>query len=137
MLSRQIREAREQHGLSQAKLARLANVHRTQLRVLEEGGNVTIETLTKVLAQLPNLRSVNLGAVQLHTGAVDPSAARQILIDLITSAGRALTLFEPVVPAPPPAGATRYDGATEITPELEARLRQLEALLPKGGSEEP
>jgi transcriptional regulator with XRE-family HTH domain len=136
MLSKQIREAREQHGLSQARLARLANVHRTQLRQLEEGGNVTLETLAKVVAQLPNLRSLSLGAVQLHTGAIDPTAARQILIDLITAAGRALTLFEPAVPAPPPAGATRYDGAAEITPELEARLRQLEALLPREASEE-
>ena len=135
MLAKQIREARVQHGLSQVKLARLADVHRTQLRQLEEGGNVTLETLTKVVAQLPNLRTLNLGAVNLQTGAIDPAAARQILIDLITAAGRALSLFEQAVPPPPPAGATRYDGATEITPELEQRLRELEKLLPKDDAE--
>lgn len=132
MLSTQIREAREEHGFSQSQLARLAGIHRSQLRQLEEGGNVTLETLARVVAQLPNLRSLKLGAVELHTGAVDPAAARQILIDLITAAGRALSLFDHAVASPPPAGATRFDGATAMTPELEQRLRTLETLLPDG-----
>lgn len=142
MLHLQVREARIAHGLTQAKLARLADVPRTRLREFEEGGNITLETLKKILGQLPNLRTVNLGTVEIQTASIDPTAARQILIDLITAAGRALSLFEaaapaparvpipeptPAEPAPDSEGARRFEGGMEISAGLEQRLRALEA----------
>ena len=57
MLHEDVREARIQHGLSQAKLARLAKIPRSRLRTFEEGGNITINTLEKIVAHADNLYS--------------------------------------------------------------------------------
>lgn len=125
MLGEEIRLARIGHGLTQSKLARDAGVPRSQLRKLEEGGNVTLETVRKVLAQLPNLRSVSLGAVEMHTGAIDPTTARQAITDLIAAGYRVLAVLDAATP--PPAAATRFEGGTRVDADLERRLRELEA----------
>jgi hypothetical protein len=41
----------------------MAGIQRRQLATLEQGGNVTLSTLRKVLAQLPNLESFSLDVV--------------------------------------------------------------------------
>ena len=43
-------------GFTQGDLAHLARVQRRQISTLENGGNVTLSTLRKVLRFLPNLR---------------------------------------------------------------------------------
>jgi transcriptional regulator with XRE-family HTH domain len=50
--------------LSQKKLSEMAGVQRRQLSTLEKGGNVTLSTLRKVIAQLPNLESFTIDAVR-------------------------------------------------------------------------
>jgi len=51
--------------LSQKKLAEQAGIQRRQLATLESGGNVTLATVRKVLAQLPNLETFTLDAVNV------------------------------------------------------------------------
>lgn len=55
-LHEEIRRARKDLDLSQAQLADFVGVQRRQISTLERGGNVTLNTLKRVLAFLPNLR---------------------------------------------------------------------------------
>lgn len=108
MLQEEIRRARIDHGFSQAELARLAGVPRERLRQLESGGNVTLETLQKILAQLPNLRTLTLGSVELHPRGAGAAQVRDALAAWLETGRRLLTLLENVPaepPAPPPAPA--------------------------------
>lgn len=60
-LNEAVRKARKALGLSQEKLAELAGIERKQLSVLENGGNVTLATVRKVLNHLPNIEPFTLG----------------------------------------------------------------------------
>jgi transcriptional regulator with XRE-family HTH domain len=51
-LGRQLRELREQRGWSQTELARRANVDRTTIVRLEQGGGGSIGTLVRVVRAL-------------------------------------------------------------------------------------
>jgi len=55
-LHEEIRRARKDLGLSQDRLAELCGIQRRQLSILERGGNVTLNTLRKVIGFLPNLQ---------------------------------------------------------------------------------
>lgn len=129
MLHEQIRQARIDHGLTQSELARRAGIPRDRLRQFENGENITLETLMKILAQLPNLESVTLGAVQARTGTIDVADVRDALAEWLESGRRLLTLLERAVPAPLPGGggATRHEGSAPVSAELEARLARIEA----------
>ena len=50
-----VRRARKERGLTQAALGRLAGVQSKQISTLEQGGNVTLNTLKKILTHLPDL----------------------------------------------------------------------------------
>jgi transcriptional regulator with XRE-family HTH domain len=52
MIHKLIKRGREESGLTQAMVATLADVPRSQLQILEKGGNVTRETLEKVLSAI-------------------------------------------------------------------------------------
>lgn len=67
-----IRAARNDMGYSQKRLAELAKVQRRQLATLESGGNVTLSTLRKVLAQLPNLTTFQMDGVHVDVLHADP-----------------------------------------------------------------
>ncbi|HEY0143214.1 MAG TPA: helix-turn-helix transcriptional regulator [Thermoanaerobaculia bacterium] len=124
----EIVKARLAARLSQVKLAELADVPRSQLRILEEGGNVTLQTLRKVVAQLPNLREMYLDGVAIRT---DRNAeVRDALRDLIDAANRLLRLMdEPAALAAPEA-----DRPAAPDPERErmARIRRIDALIDAG-----
>jgi transcriptional regulator with XRE-family HTH domain len=90
MLHEQIRAARLRAGLTQVKLAKLAGVPRSQLRKFEEGGNITLNTLRKIVAQLPDLHTLNLGAVELLPGSMDAAAIRAAAKDMIAVGQRLL-----------------------------------------------
>src|SRR5262249_22603031 len=49
MIHKTVKRARLQRGLTQSALCAIADVPRSQLQMLEKGGNVTRETLEKVL----------------------------------------------------------------------------------------
>jgi len=55
-LHEEIRRARKDMDLTQGELADLIGIQRRQISSLERGGNVTLNTLKRVLAFLPNLR---------------------------------------------------------------------------------
>lgn len=63
LLHEAVLKARTDLGLSQKKLAELAGIQRKQLATLEKGGNITLATLRKILAHLPNLETFALDAV--------------------------------------------------------------------------
>jgi transcriptional regulator with XRE-family HTH domain len=65
LLHEAVRKARQELNLSQKKLAEQAGIQRRQLATLEKGGNVTLATLRKVIAQLPNLESFTLDTVRV------------------------------------------------------------------------
>ena len=52
MLHLDLRDARQRQGISQRELAERAGVPRSQLQILEAGGNVTLETLRKIVEAL-------------------------------------------------------------------------------------
>ena len=127
MLQAQIRQARIDHGYSQAELARLAGVPRERVRQLESGGNVTLETFQKIVAQLPNLETLSLGPVRLQTRGAGTAEVRDALAAWLEAGRRLLTLLENVPPEAAPEGDTRIRPTVALTPELELRLRRLEA----------
>jgi transcriptional regulator with XRE-family HTH domain len=138
MLQQEIRQARIDHGFSQAELARRAGVPRERVRQLESGGNVTMETFQKILAQLPRLEKLTIGSVELLTRGPNASQVRDALAAWLEAGRRLLTLLEQVPPEQGPAGATRFQPSVELTPELESRLRRLEAqFTPPGAAHEP
>ena len=69
LLHEAVREARKAAGLSQKRLAELAGIQRRQLATLESGGNVTLNTIRKVIAQLPNLETFTIDSVPVTVDA--------------------------------------------------------------------
>ena len=80
LLQEAVKAARKELGLSQKKLAELAGIQRRQLATLEGGGNVTLATVKKVIAQLPNLQSFTLDSIRITTSA---GPARKAADDLL------------------------------------------------------
>ncbi len=105
MLHEQIREARIAHGLSQLKLARLAQVPRSQLRKFELGSGITMNTFMKILSQLPNLKHLTLGPADLELKHVDLAALSSTLTELIAAANGVLAVIQAAKPATAPVSA--------------------------------
>ena len=61
----ELKRARKDMGFSQEQLAHIAGVQRRQIAALERGGNVTLNTLRRVMACLPNLQEFTIGYVKL------------------------------------------------------------------------
>jgi len=147
MIHDEVREARIRAGLSQNTLARLARVPRSQLRKLEEGGNVTLATVQKILDQLPGVQ------MTLAPAQVDESALHEALMALVAAAHRVLEVLgeqpgqpasvpppqpasapfskpakAPVAPMPRhdqgPVGATRFYGGREREREMAKQLQK-------------
>jgi hypothetical protein len=55
-----------------------AGVQRRRLRVFEEGGNVTLETLAKILEQLPDVRTIDFGGVEIRIPRSDQRDLRSL-----------------------------------------------------------
>lgn len=138
MLNEDIRQARVAAGLSQAELARRAGITRKQLRFAEEGGNITVDTLRKIAAMLPNLKRMSLGEAELTTASPDLEEARRAALDLFDVAKRLMAALGAAPPSerlpdrkPPelgPVGAVRHNSmedherrAQEIQRERERR----------------
>jgi len=64
-LHEEIRRARKDLGFSQAQLADMIGIQRRQISTLERGGNVTLNTLKKVLNFLPNLREFTFETLRM------------------------------------------------------------------------
>ena len=70
-LNEELRRARKELGLSQGQLSALCGVQRRQLSTLERGGNVTLNTLRKVLGFLPNLEDFTFEQVRMKPTYID------------------------------------------------------------------
>ncbi|HEV7239174.1 MAG TPA: helix-turn-helix domain-containing protein [Thermoanaerobaculia bacterium] len=91
LLNEAVQKARKDLGLSQKKLAELAGIQRKQLATLEAGGNVTLATLRKVLAHLPNLETFTLDAVTATVRReVPPEEQRKAVESAMRMLGTAL-----------------------------------------------
>ena len=139
MIHEQIREARIRAGLSQNQLSKLAKVPRAQLRKFEEGGNVTLATVEKLLAHLPGLQ------LSLTRRTEDVDAMRKALVELLKATQRVMDLLiiqpaqakleaprQPTAPSPPPslpsfptaADVEKMKEQERMSKELAARLEQ-------------
>lgn len=129
MIHESVRQARIDRGLSQVELAELAGVPRERVRTLEKGGNVTLQTFEKIVAQLPNLKELTIGGVRVAVSGVDVETVRAAVAASDAANRRVLALLDTIAAhAPlPPAGATRVEPSTRVRPELEDRLAQLES----------
>lgn len=81
-LAEAVRRARKELGLSQGQLCAKAGIQPKQLATLEQGRNVTLRTLRKVLAQLPNLKAFTLGGVHVETDPAHAAADEQLALVL-------------------------------------------------------
>jgi transcriptional regulator with XRE-family HTH domain len=125
----QLRAAREAHGLTQHELAARAGVGRSDIQRLERGDNVGIRLLEKVLAQLPDLTTFQMGGIEV-TGriTVDVDSVRQIVLDIVAAGTQALQVLEQARPAerPETVGATRYERKTGASRALKEHLRRID-----------
>src|SRR5437868_7375489 len=86
MLGETVRSTRIKRGLTQARLARLADVSRRHLAALEKGANVSINVLQKVASVL-DLSEINLGTLTVQTPASPSTPVNlSILADTIREA---------------------------------------------------
>ena len=101
-LNEAVRKARAELGLSQQKLAERAGLQRRQLATLEQGGNVTLKTLTKILEQLPNLQTFTIQGVTAKVDRAEPpeetNKRYQAAVDTLLSVVRDLAAGRPVGP---------------------------------------
>lgn len=143
MFGPQLRAARLELGLSEAALARAAGVQRSQVRDLERDINVSVMTLKKVLAQLPNITFLAVEPTA-RPSLVAGETVHQIARDLLAATHRLLALTGETAastapPAPPMSGEMPPDNeevlhgtASGSSPEEETRLHKIEAALAVG-----
>ncbi|HYM61782.1 MAG TPA: helix-turn-helix domain-containing protein, partial [Thermoanaerobaculia bacterium] len=119
MLGETVKATRIRKGLTQAKLARLANVSRRHLAALEKGANISVLVLRKVASVL-DLSEIDLGGVRLvganrNSGNVNIAVLADTIREaqsgtleteaLLTKAQDLLTGGETAVPQPARGGA--------------------------------
>jgi transcriptional regulator with XRE-family HTH domain len=143
MFHERLRDARHARGLTQQRLAKLADVPRSQLQKLERGDNVTLATIQKTIGQLTGLR-LDVVPESLDVGEIQRNAleVRRILVELLAaverlihatgaSAGATGASAGPLPPSdavaaqgplPGGGGATRHESG--IDPQLLERLEQ-------------
>jgi transcriptional regulator with XRE-family HTH domain len=136
VISRQFRDLRTSQGKTQREVADGGGFPRSQLQLLERGGNVTLATLQKAISQLDGMR-LEIVPTDLDVEEVRGAAAqlREIATQLLAVSDRFLQALGPAPPAPSPAasaaaegplpgggGATRHEAA--VDPALLERLEQ-------------
>jgi transcriptional regulator with XRE-family HTH domain len=95
----EIRIAREAMNVSQVEMARRVGIPRSMLRRVEQGENITLDTLERIVAHLPNLQALHLGAIKLlpqndlHDALNQHVASGTALLDAITRLAEQLTGF--------------------------------------------
>jgi DNA-binding transcriptional MerR regulator len=94
------------------------------LRTLESGGNVTLHTFEKIVAQLPNLKELIIGGVRVTITGVNIQEVRAAIKEADLASRRLLELLDIVrAHAPEPfADAT----LAERLAELENRMQTIQ-----------
>jgi len=88
VIHQKFRHAREKQGLSQRQLAQQAQIPRSQLQILEQGGNVTLETMQKTVDQLDGLR------LDIVPAGLDLEDLRRTAAELTKLGGQLLAIGE-------------------------------------------
>lgn len=96
-LHEQVRQARIDLGMSQLKLSQLSGVPRSQLRIFEQGGNITLHTFAKLASHLPNLGVVSMGPVELELRHADLVVLRGAMLEVAEAAMRAVNMLDAAV----------------------------------------
>jgi DNA-binding Xre family transcriptional regulator len=121
-----IRHTRLEQGLSQQKLAQAAGVPRSQLQIVEAGGNVTLDTLEKLLKPL--------GLVLVAVSAAELQAAGNAMREVVGVLAGLLPGGSGGAPAAHPAAGMARQAAGEepevrVDAETLERIRHLDALV--------
>jgi transcriptional regulator with XRE-family HTH domain len=132
MLHDDIKRARMAAGLSVAEVARAAGLPRQRVYSLERGENVTVDTIRRIVAAIPNLR-VTLGEPEPEpepANGVDLDAARRAafgLFDVATQLIRALGVVPaaPTQPGPEQRIPVYYASGSKTERETAARLEKM------------
>ena len=130
-LHEQVRAARIDLGLSQLKLSQLSGVPRSQLRIFEQGGNITLQTFAKLASHLPNLEVVSMGPVELELRHADLVVLRGAMLEVAEAAMRAVKMLDAAVAGrlePDDAGAAGMIADQGPTPDELARVRELDPI---------
>jgi len=122
MLHLEVAAARKALDMSQRDLADLAGVPRSQLSSFEKRGtNITLDSLRKLVAVLPNIKELSLGVRDVKVVAGSADATRAALAELRRAADKVAALVEGQ--AAEPVGATELRrGGTAVAPALERKL---------------
>jgi transcriptional regulator with XRE-family HTH domain len=130
----EIKKAREALKLSQMELSRRSGVPRSMLRRVEEGENTTIDTLSSIVAHLPNLEALHLGGVKLlkqndlHEALNNQMTAVTALLEtvnrLVQDLGKVVTASAGVMQT------AEASGALAPPPRFEPLVMPVEAPLP-------
>lgn len=143
LLHEAVKKARKDLGMSQKELAELAGVQRKQLGILENGGNVTLSTLRKVLAHLPNLETFTLEAVTATVRRYIPPEETQkalasamalmgtALQNLVTALGEGRLPDDSAMSGLHKANEVLYAGIGYSPEDLERKLREAETGMPE------
>ena len=130
MIHDDFKQAREAAGLSVSEVARLADINRHQVYALEQGGNVTLETLRRIAAVIPNLDRVVLGGLEIVTANVDLEEARRAALDLFDVAKRLVAALGAAPPTPASKPRVARHGTGSETERRKAE--RLEEMVRKG-----
>ena len=116
LLHEAVQKARTDLGLSQKKLAELAGIQRKQLATLEKGGNITLATLRKILAHLPNLETFNFDvATATVRRNVPPAEAVQTIQSAVGQLGETMRVLFTKVAAGQDLDETDADSLRNIS----------------------
>lgn len=122
MIHEQARRARLAQKLTQEKLCEGSGLARSQVLRFEAGENVTLDTLFRYVSQLPELKTLTAGPVELELRHLDAAAVRSALLGFREATDRLLNALDGTTPEPPPAGASFFDAGSHVSPELAHKL---------------
>lgn len=130
MLKDDVRAARLAAGLSVSEVARRAGIPRKQVQKIENGGNVTMDTLRQIAVALPNLTRVMLGGMEIVLANADLEEARRAALDLFDVAKRLLSALGAAPASPvarPPSERETAERLERMIPELKRGRRKASA----------
>jgi DNA-binding XRE family transcriptional regulator len=123
MLHLQIRDARIASSLSQSEIARRAKVQRRDVRKLENGENVTLATVRKIVAAIPSLSGREVGFVELIPG-MDPLSIRKTATEMVALGTAILSALDARIVPPLPDVSREFEEATAVSPAALEKIQR-------------
>lgn len=127
MFGSQLRAARIALGISEYSLCRNAGIQRSQLKEAENDGNVTTETLRKILAQLPNITYLQVPSDQ-SPEMVEASIVADLSSKIAVHAQQLIEFSR----GRRRSSLGRLDADDEIEPDESDRIRELNEAIDQG-----